>query len=62
MNGFSAGPPSAMRTSGRLESTSIAPYRGPSGREQVAVTPGAGQRGQQGTGRPPGIASAVCRA
>ena len=41
MNGLSSGPPSAIRTSGRLESASIAPYRGPSAREQVAVTPAA---------------------
>ena len=39
MNALSSGPPTAMRTSGRFESRSIAPYRGPSGREQVAVTP-----------------------
>ena len=36
---FTSGPPSAMRKSGRLESTSRLPYRGPSGNEVVAVTP-----------------------
>ncbi len=39
VHGFSSGVPSAIRTSGRFESRSMAPYRGPSGQLQVAVTP-----------------------
>ena len=39
MNSFFPGPPSAILTSGRLESSSAEPYLGPSGTEQVAVTP-----------------------
>ena len=36
---FVSGPPSAILTSGRFESSSAEPYLGPSGTEQVAVTP-----------------------
>ena len=41
MNPFTSGPPMAIRTSGRLESASIAPYRDPSAWLHVAVTPAA---------------------
>src|ERR1700754_3280353 len=39
VNRFWSGPPSAMRASGRLESTVRSPYRGLSALLQVAVTP-----------------------
>ncbi len=55
VHGFCSGPPSAIRTSGRLESRSMEPYRGPSGHEQVAVTPcpaRAATRSRRATDRP----------
>src|SRR5262249_56928346 len=39
VHGWRSGPPIAIRTSGRFESRSSDPYRGPSAREHVAVTP-----------------------
>src|SRR5271166_3754121 len=41
VNGFTSGPPTAILTSGRLESASIAPYLEPSAWLHVAVTPAA---------------------
>ena len=41
MNGFTSGPPTAILTSGRLESASIPPYLEPSAWLHVAVTPAA---------------------
>ena len=41
VHGLTSAPPIAMRKSGRFESRSSAPYRGPSAREHVAVTPAA---------------------
>ena len=41
VNGFTSGPPTAILTSGRLESASIPPYLDPSAWLHVAVTPAA---------------------
>ena len=53
VNGFTSGPPTAIRTSGRLESTSIAPYLDPSGWLHVAVTPAAASATSRSRSRPP---------
>ena len=53
VNGFTSGPPTAIRTSGRLESTSIAPYLDPSAWLQVAVTPAAASATSRSRSRSP---------
>ncbi len=52
VNGFTSGPPTAIRTSGRLESTSTAPYRVPSAWLQVAVTPAAASATSRSRSKP----------
>ena len=53
VNGLTSGPPIAIRTSGRLESTSIAPYLDPSAWLQVAVTPAAASATSRSRSRSP---------